>query len=187
MKIILAVIILAITFQSVQSQVVFPENNFKIEYKCEAGGNEPYVVKLYKKESVYMLERTSNGYSFKTIIDYGNDRYYDIVKSKRGTSGKRYDKINYPIITSMWHIYFKGITNELKTYQKLADKQTVMGKECDVYDSGKLSIMNSTMQYFFYGELMMKTELPGMVIEAVVLDEEPEFEDEDFAIPEDSK
>jgi hypothetical protein len=43
------------------------------------------------------------------------------------------------------------------------------------------------MQYFFYGELMMKTELPGMVIEAVVLDEEPEFDDEDFAIPEDSK
>jgi hypothetical protein len=185
MKIILALIIFVMmSFQAAKSQSVFPNGNYKIEYKNEVAGKDPYTIMLYKKDSVYKLVRTENNKSFITIIDYSAGKYYDIFIDKNKT-GNKYNKINYNIITAMWHIIFNGITTELKTYQKLSDKQTVLGKECDVYDSGKLSVMNSTSQYFFFGDSMLKMEKPGHVIEAVSIDENPVFTDDEFKIPDD--
>lgn len=185
MKIILSVIIIVMmSFKTVNSQTVFPNVNYKIEYKNEVAGKEPYTIILYKKDNLYKLVRTEKNTTFLTLIDFSADKYYDIAIDKRKT-GNKYKKINYPIIASMWHIYFKGIANDLKQYQKLPEKQSVAGKECEVLDAGKLSIMNSTMQYFFCGNLMLKMEIPAHVIEAVSIVEDPVFEDNEFELPSD--
>ena len=185
MKTILATIIFVMmSFQAVNSQSVFPNGNYKIEYKNEVAGKEPYTIMLYKKDNMYKLTRSGKYGTFTTLIDFDANKYYDIAIDKK-TKGNKYSKINYAIITAMWQIYFKGMANELKQYQKLADKQTVAGKECDVFDSGKLSVMNSTMQYFFCGDLMLKMEKPAHVIEAVSIVEDPVFDENEFEIPKD--
>ena len=183
MKILLAAIIFVMmSFQAVNSQSVFPNGNYKIEYKNEVAGKEPYTIMLYKKDNMYKLTRSGKHGTFVTLIDFGADKYYDITIDKK-TKGNKYNKINYPIIASMWQIYFKGMANDLKQYQRLSEKQTVAGKECEVFDSGKLSVMNSTMQYFFCGDLMLKMEKPAHVIEAVSIVEDPVFEENEFEIP----
>lgn len=185
MKILLAAIIFVImSFQAATSQLVFPNGNYKIEYRNEVAGKEPYNIMLYKKDNMYKLVRTEKNTTFITLMDFAADKYYDIAIDKN-TKGNKYKKINYQIISSMWQIYFKGIANDLKQYQKLSDKQSVAGKECVVYDAGKLSVMNSTMQYFFCGELMLKMEKPAHVIEAVSIVEDPVFEENEFDIPKD--
>lgn len=185
MKIILAIIIFGIlSIQATKAQEIFPKGNFIIEYKEEVAGKEPLKIMLYKNGNVYKFERTEKNKSFTAVIDYEKNKHYEYAIDKNKI-GNQYNKINYILVTAMWRIYYKGIDGELKLYQKLPDIQTVAGKECEVYDSGKLSIMNSTMQYFFSGEIMLKMEKPGHVIEAVEITENPIFEEGFFYIPED--
>jgi hypothetical protein len=167
------------------SSVCFPQSlpdSFYVEYRNETAGDYTDTIKLSKRDKMFKLFRTGKHGSFMTLIDYGANEYCDFGIDK-GVTGSRYGKINYDIICAMWRICFNGMTPLIKQYVKLPDKQTVMGKECNVYDSGKLSVMNSTMQYFFFGDLMLKQEKPGHVIEAVVFDENPVFGEKEFDIP----
>ncbi|MCC7159013.1 MAG: hypothetical protein IT281_05705 [Ignavibacteria bacterium] len=154
-----------------------------VEYRQETAGDKIDTIKLYKKGSIIKLYRSGKHGDFMTLINYSADEYCDFGIDN-GVTGNRYGKINYDIICSMWKVIFNGMTPLIKQYVKLPDKQVILGKECEVYDSGKLSFMNSTMQYYFYGVLMMKMEKPGNVIEAIVYDENPIFSENEFGIPE---
>ena len=181
MKIITLVFLFVLSLsQAVESQTV--SENLYIEYRNETAGDNIDTIKLFKKGNVYKLYHSGKFGVHIALIDYSLNEYTDIAVDK-GTKGNRFSPIDYNMIVSMWKIYFNGLTPMLKQYVKLPEKQSVTGKECDVYDSGKLSIMNSTIQYFFYGDLMLKMEKPGHVIEAVKFDENPVFTEEDFSIP----
>lgn len=183
MKKIQFIFLLALFLIPVAKSQNLPENLY-IEYRNETAGDKVDTIKLFKKGNLFKLFRSGKHGAFITLIDYGANEYCDLGIDK-GTTGSRYGKINYEMICSMWKIIFNGLTPLIKQYTKLPDKQIVAVKECDVYDSGKLSFMNSTTQYWFYEGLMLKSEKPGNVIEAIKFDENPDFSDEEFLIPED--
>lgn len=182
MKIIILFVCFFCMFTVISYTQFLPENLY-IEYRNETAGDKIDTIKLYKKGNMFKLYRSGKHGAFMTLIDYSINEYCDLGIDKR-TTGNRYGKINYDMICSMWKIIFNGLTPLVKQYTKLPDKQAVLLKECDVYDSGKLSFMNSTIQYLFYGDLMLKMEKPGNVVEAIVYDENPLFKEDEFSIPE---
>ncbi len=178
--IILAAVICTITFS--YSQI--SPGSIKIEYKNETlGGNNSTII-LCKKDNLVKLYRSENGRSFTTIIDYSENRYFDIAEDK-GKTGNKYSAVNYTAITGMWHILYNSLNETVRTWQLQPEKQSVAGKMCDVYDSGKPSVGNAKMQYMFYGDIMLKMDKLGHLIEAVSVDESPVFSEDEFTVPAD--
>ena len=182
MKIIL--LIAAIIFTVTYSYTQIAPGSIKIEYKNETLGGNTSTIILSKKDNLVKLYRSENGKSFTTIIDYSANMYYDIAEDK-GKTGNKYSSINYTAITGMWHILFNGLNETLRNWERLPAHQIVAGKMCDVYDSGKPSVGNAKMQYMFYGDIMLKMDKLGHLIEAVSVDESPFFSDDEFTVSSD--
>lgn len=180
--IILFLVALLLNTVNIDSQIA--PGSIKVEFKNETLGGNVSTIVLYKKDNLVKLYRNENGKSFTTIIDYSANMYYDIAEDKRKT-GNKYSSINYPIISGMWHILFNGLNETVKGWERLPAQQTVAGKMCDVYDSGKPSVDGAKMQYFFYGDIMLKMDKPGHKIEAVSVDEAPVFAGDEFTVPAD--
>ena len=181
MKIKILVITLFVFASSVYSQIA--PGSIKIEYKNDILGMVTTLT-LYKKDNLVKLYRSENGRSFTTIIDYNENKYYDIAEDNKKT-GNKYNSINYTAITGMWHILFNGLNETIRSWERLPAQQTVAGKLCDVYDSGKPSVGGAKMQYFFYGDIMLKMDKLGNKIEAVSVDDAPVFTDDEFNVPAD--
>lgn len=180
------IFVFLIVFISITGEVFsqIAPGSIKIEFKNETLGGNVSTLMFYKKDNLVKLYRSENGKSFTTIIDYTAGRYYDIAEDNRKT-GNKYSTIKYSIIAGMWHILFNGPNETVRSWERLPGQQTVAGKMCDVYDSGKLSVGNAKMQYFFYGDIMLKMDKLGHSIEAVSVDESPVFSEDEFTIPSD--
>lgn len=158
--------------------------SIKIEFKNETMDGIVTTIMFYKKDNLVKLYRSENGKSFTTIIDYSDGRYYDIAEDK-GKTGNKYSTIKYSIIAGMWHILFNGPNETVRSWERLPGQHSFAGKMCDVYDSGKPSVDNAKMQYFFYGEIMLKMDKLGHKIDAVTVDESPLFSEDEFTVPAD--
>lgn len=180
--IILYLVAVLLAAVNINSQIA--TGNIRIEYKNETLGGNVSTIIFCKKDNLVKLYRSENGKSFTTLIDYSANRYYDIAEDK-GKTGNKYSSVNYKIITGMWHILFNGLNETVRSWERLPAQQMVSGKMCDVYDSGKPSVGNAKMQYFFYGDIMLKMDKPGHLIEAVSVDESPVFADDEFTVPSD--
>lgn len=181
-KISLILFALAAAISYSNSQI--DPGSIKIEYKNETLGGNVSTMILYKKDNMIKLYRNENGKSFTTLIDYSANRYYDFAEDK-GRTGNKYNSVNYTAITGMWHILFNGLNETVKSWERSPVQQMAAGKMCDVYDSGKPSEGKAKMQYFFYGNIMLKMEKLGHIIEAVSVDETPVFAEDEFTVPAD--
>lgn len=179
---VLFIIILISITGAVFSQIA--PGSIKIEFKNETFGGNVSTIMFYKNDKLVKLYRSENGKSFTTIIDYSAGRYYDIAEDK-GKTGNKYNTIKYSIISGMWHILFNGPNEIVGSWERLPGQQSIAGIMCDVYDSGKPSAGNTKMQYFFYGDIMLKMDKLGHKIDAVTVDESPLFSEDEFTIPAD--
>ena len=181
MKNLILVLIVFITLSGAAKSQIAP-GSFKIEFRNEVLGGKVFTIMFYKKDNIVKFTRSGNGKTFTTLIDYTANKYYDLTDDK-GIKGNKYNSINYTNITGMWHILYNGLNETVRGWEHLPGQQTVAGKMCDVYDSGKQSVGGAKMQYFFYGDIMLKMDKLGHLIEAVSFDYAPEFADDEFEIP----
>lgn len=181
MKNLILVLIIFITLTGAASSQIAP-GSIKIEFRNEVLGGKVFTIMFYKKDNMVKFSRSENGKTFTTLIDYSANKYYDLIEDK-GIKGNKYNSINYTNITGMWHILYNGLNDIVRSWDRQPAEQTVAGKMCVVYDSGKPSVGNAKMQYFFYGDIMLKMDKLGHLIEAVSVDEAPVFAEDEFEIP----
>ena len=179
-KIILVLIVFIISTGAASSQIA--PGSIKVEFRNEVLGGKVFTIMFCKKDNMVKFSRSENGKTFTTLIDYSANKYYDLIEDK-GIKGNKYNSINYTNITGMWHILYNGLNETVRGWEHLPGQQTVAGKMCDVYDSGKPSVGGAKMQYFFYGDIMLKMDKLGHLIEAVSVDDAPVFADDEFEIP----
>ncbi len=183
-KTIFAILFLVVLGSTVFSQGTLEPGNLYVEFRNETMGGTVDTIKLYKKDQQIKLYRTGKYGSFMTLLDFNLNHQVDIAIDK-GKVASRYTSINYATVRGVWHIYYNGFTESADIYKLLPAKQTVCGKQCDVYESVKKNADGSVIQYFMFGKMMLKSVKPGNTMEAVVCDENPVFAEGEFDIPAD--